>query len=96
LELLSVKDSDVDPMALSRDGRKDQIIEALNRSTIKASQIRPLIMAIEDIQRKVDPEFKEILKKAGRDENRSLSNFAKHCLLTYLKEKKGIDYKEKN
>jgi hypothetical protein len=45
---------------------------------------------------KVDPEFKEILKEAGRDENRSLSNFIKHCLLTYLKEKKGIDYKEEN
>ena len=45
---------------------------------------------------KVDPELKEILKKAGRDENRSLSNFIKHCLLTYLKEKKGIDYKEED
>ena len=43
---------------------------------------------------KVDPELKEILKEAARDENRSLSNLIKHCLLTYLKEKKGIDYKE--
>ncbi len=45
---------------------------------------------------KVDPEFKQILKQAARDENRSLSNFIKHCLLTYLYEKKGIDYKEEN
>lgn len=45
---------------------------------------------------KVDPEVKEILKEAGRDENRSFSNFIKHCLLTYLKEKKGIDYREEN
>jgi hypothetical protein len=45
---------------------------------------------------KVDPEFKQILKEAARDENRSLSNFIKHCLLTYLKEKKGIDYKEED
>jgi len=44
----------------------------------------------------VDPELKEILKEAGRGENRSLSNCIKHCLLTYLKEKKGIDYKEEN
>jgi uncharacterized protein (DUF1778 family) len=43
---------------------------------------------------KVDPEFKAILKEAARDENRSLSNFIKHCLLTYLKEKKDIDYRE--
>jgi tetratricopeptide (TPR) repeat protein len=49
LELLSVKDSGVDPIALSPDGRKNRIIEALNRSTIKASQIRPLILAIEDL-----------------------------------------------
>jgi tetratricopeptide (TPR) repeat protein len=49
LEFLSIKDSGVDLLALSPDGRKDRIIEALNRSTIKASQIRPLIMAIEDL-----------------------------------------------
>ncbi len=45
---------------------------------------------------KVDPEFKEILKEAAKDENRSLSIFIKHCLLIYLKEKKGSDYKEEN
>jgi uncharacterized protein (DUF1778 family) len=45
---------------------------------------------------KVDPEFKTILQEAAKDENRSLSNFVKHCLLTYLKEKKGIDYKEED
>ena len=43
---------------------------------------------------KVDRELREILKEAAKDENRSLSNFIKHCLLTYLKEKKGIEYKE--
>ena len=45
---------------------------------------------------RVDPEFKKILKEAAKDENRSLSNFIKHCLLTYLKGKKGIDYKEED
>ncbi len=53
-------------------------------------------METEMIGIKVDPEFKKILQEAARDENRSLSNFIKHCLLTYLKEKKGIDYKEEN
>ena len=43
---------------------------------------------------KVAARFKEILQEAARDENRSLSNFIKHCLITYLKEKKDIDYKE--
>jgi class 3 adenylate cyclase len=50
LELLSVKDSGVDPLALSPGGRKGRIIEALNRSTIKASQIKPQIIAISAIQ----------------------------------------------
>jgi hypothetical protein len=45
---------------------------------------------------KVDPKFKEILQEAARDENRSLSNFIIHCLLTYLKDQKGIDFKEEN
>ena len=43
---------------------------------------------------KVAEEFRQILQEAARDENRSLSNFIKHCLITYLKEKKDIDYKE--
>jgi class 3 adenylate cyclase/tetratricopeptide (TPR) repeat protein len=49
LELLSVKDSGVDPISMSPEAKKDRILEALNRITIKASQIRPLIMAIEDL-----------------------------------------------
>jgi predicted ATPase len=49
LELLSVKDSGVDTRTLSPEARKERIIEALNRNAIRASQIRPLIMAIEDL-----------------------------------------------
>jgi hypothetical protein len=49
LELLSVKDSGVDPIALSPEARKDRIIRAIIRITIKASQIRPMIVAIEDL-----------------------------------------------
>jgi len=49
LELLSVKDSGVDRRSLSPEARKDRIIKAVNRITIKASQIRPLIIAIEDL-----------------------------------------------
>jgi class 3 adenylate cyclase/tetratricopeptide (TPR) repeat protein len=49
LELLSVKDSGVDSISLSPEARKDRIIEAINRITIKASQIRPLVVAIEDL-----------------------------------------------
>jgi tetratricopeptide (TPR) repeat protein len=49
LEFLSVKDSGIDTRTLSPDARKDRIIDALNRGTIMVSQIRPLIMAVEDL-----------------------------------------------
>jgi predicted ATPase len=42
LELLAVKDSGIDPISMSPEARKDRIIGALNRITIKASQIRPV------------------------------------------------------
>jgi hypothetical protein len=38
--------------------------------------------------------FNEIAQGQASEENRTLSNFIKHCVLTYLKEKKGIDFKE--
>jgi predicted ATPase len=49
LELLSVEESGIDKKTLSPEARKDRIIDALNRGTIKASQIRPLILAVEDL-----------------------------------------------
>jgi tetratricopeptide (TPR) repeat protein len=61
LELLSVKDSGIDTRALSPDARKIRIIEALNRGTIKASQIRPLILAIEDLHW-IDKSSEDVLK----------------------------------
>jgi uncharacterized protein (DUF1778 family) len=45
---------------------------------------------------KVSKKFKQIIQDAAKDENRSLSNFIKNCILTYLKEKKGIDHKEED
>ena len=49
LEILSVKHSGVDTISLSPDARKDRIIEALLRINLKASQIRPLILVVEDL-----------------------------------------------
>ena len=48
LELLSVKDSGIDRISMSPEG-KDRIIEALKQIVLKGSEIRPLIMAIEDL-----------------------------------------------
>lgn len=49
LELLSVKESGIDRIALSPEAKKDRTFEALKRIILKGSEIKPLIMAIEDL-----------------------------------------------
>jgi class 3 adenylate cyclase/tetratricopeptide (TPR) repeat protein len=49
LELLGVKDSGIDQIPMSPEGKKDRMIEAVRRISLKGSEIRPLIMAIEDL-----------------------------------------------
>jgi class 3 adenylate cyclase/tetratricopeptide (TPR) repeat protein len=61
LELLSVKDSGVDKIMMSPEGKKDRIIEALKRIVLKGSEIRPIIMALEDLHW-VDKSSEEVLK----------------------------------
>ena len=64
LELLSVKDSGIDKIPMSPEGRKDRIMEALKRIVLKGSEIRPLIMAIEDlhwIDKSSEDSFKDLL-----------------------------------
>ena len=43
---------------------------------------------------KVTQKFKKLLEEEAVKEHRSLANFIKHALLTFLKEHKGIDFKE--
>ncbi len=61
LEILGVKDSGVDAISLSPETRKERIIRALNQIAIRASQIRPLIMAIEDLHW-VDKSSEDVFK----------------------------------
>jgi len=42
---------------------------------------------------RVTKEFKKLLQDQADEENRSLSNFVIHAVITYLREK-GIDWKE--
>jgi predicted ATPase len=49
LELLPVKESGIDKIPMSPEARKDRIIEAVKRVTLKGSEIRPLIVATEDL-----------------------------------------------
>jgi class 3 adenylate cyclase/tetratricopeptide (TPR) repeat protein len=49
LELLSVKDSGIDKIPMSPEAKKDRMIEAIKRIVLKGSEVRPLILAIEDL-----------------------------------------------
>jgi class 3 adenylate cyclase/tetratricopeptide (TPR) repeat protein len=61
LELLSVKDSGIDKIPMSPEAKKDRIIEAVKRITLKGSEIRPLITAYEDLHW-ADKSSEEVLK----------------------------------
>ena len=43
---------------------------------------------------KVDSRLREILQEQANEEHRALSNFILNAVLAYLKEKKGIEWKE--
>jgi len=49
LELLSVKDSGIDLIPMSPEAKKDRMIEAIKRIVLKGSEMRPPIIAIEDL-----------------------------------------------
>ena len=65
LELLSVKDSGMDQITLSPDAKKERTIEALKKIILRGSEIRTLIMAIEDlhwIDRSSEDAIKELME----------------------------------
>jgi len=49
LELLGVKDVGIDRISMSPEGLKERIIEAVRQSILKGAEIRPLVIAIEDL-----------------------------------------------
>jgi class 3 adenylate cyclase/tetratricopeptide (TPR) repeat protein len=61
LELLSVKESGIDQIAMSPESRKDRMVETMIRIPLKGSEIRPLIMAVEDLHW-VDNSSEDVLK----------------------------------
>ena len=65
LELLAVKESGIEKMQMSPEARKDRTLEALKRITLKGSELRPLIMAVEDLHwmdRSSEDALKELLE----------------------------------
>jgi len=64
LELLSVKESGIDALGLSPEARKDRTLEALKKIMLKGSQMRPLVVAVEDlhwVDRSSEETFKSML-----------------------------------
>jgi predicted ATPase len=61
LELLSVKDSGIDKIPMSPEEKKHRITGAVKGITVRGSEIRPLIMAIEDLHW-VDKSSEDYLK----------------------------------
>jgi class 3 adenylate cyclase len=61
LELLSVKDSGIDQILLSPEGKKDQTIQALTRIVLKGAEVQPLILAVEDLHW-IDRSSEDVLK----------------------------------
>jgi class 3 adenylate cyclase/tetratricopeptide (TPR) repeat protein len=61
LELLSVKESGIDKIPLSPEARKDRTIDALKQLVLRGSEVRPLILAYEDLHW-VDKSSEEVLK----------------------------------
>jgi tetratricopeptide (TPR) repeat protein len=61
LEVFAVKESGMDKIPLSPEARKDRIIEASKLIALKGSEIRPLILAYEDLHW-ADKSSEEVLK----------------------------------
>ena len=60
-ELLSVKDSGMDRISMSPEARKDRIREALKRIVLKSAELRPLVLAVEDLHW-IDGSSQEVLR----------------------------------
>ena len=63
LSLLGAQGNGLDQIPMSTEGRKDQILEALKQIVLKGSEIRPLILAYEDLHW-IDKDSEDVLKAA--------------------------------
>ena len=61
LELLSVRDTGIDKLSMGPEEKKNRIIEAIKQITFKGSEIRPLILAYEDLHW-ADKSSEDVLK----------------------------------
>jgi predicted ATPase len=50
LELIAVKDTGIDPVSMGPEIKKERILAALRRIILQGSQLRPLVLVVEDLQ----------------------------------------------
>jgi len=81
LELLSVKDSGIEKIPMSAEARKDRIMEAVKRITLRGSEKRPVVLAFEDLHW-IDKSSEEYLK----DFLNSISGARVFLIFTYRPE----------
>lgn len=62
LELFSVKDNEINQINFSREARKERIIEASIRVSLKGAEIRPIILVFEDLHW-IDHSSEDVLKR---------------------------------
>ncbi|MCF8025632.1 MAG: AAA family ATPase [Desulfobacteraceae bacterium] len=62
LALLSVKDSGIDNIPMSPETRRDRTLQALKKIVLKGSEVRPLVMAVEDLHW-MDKSSENVLKQ---------------------------------
>jgi class 3 adenylate cyclase/tetratricopeptide (TPR) repeat protein len=61
LELLSVKDSGIEKIPISPEAMKDQIIQTIQKIVLKGADLRPHIIAVEDLHW-IDDSSEDVLK----------------------------------
>jgi len=61
LDLLSVEDSGIDRTSISPEAKRDRVVEAVKRIVLRGSELRPLVMAFEDLHW-ADKTSEEVLK----------------------------------
>jgi class 3 adenylate cyclase/tetratricopeptide (TPR) repeat protein len=61
LELLSVRDSGMEQILMSPEGKKDRLIETMKQIVYRGAEMRPLVMVIEDLHW-ADGGTKDVLK----------------------------------
>jgi len=62
LELLRVKESGLEKISMGPEGKKERTVEALKRIILKGSEIKPLVIATEDLYW-LDKSSEEVLKE---------------------------------